>query len=100
LDRRRLSQTRGEPLACASNSAMTPGWFDDAWALQMHWGFELSEVSFPVQVWCGELDRNIPFKSSQRMAAELNLESLQTIPGTGHLGWIAHEERILRALLD
>jgi pimeloyl-ACP methyl ester carboxylesterase len=76
------------------------GWFDDAWALQMPWGFELSEVSIPVQMWCGELDRNIPLKSSERMAAELNLDSLETIPGAGHLGWIAHEERILRALLD
>ena len=76
------------------------GWFDDAWALQTPWGFELREVSPPVQMWCGELDRNVPLKSIERMAAELNLDSLETIPGAGHLGWIAHEERILRTLLD
>ena len=75
------------------------GWFDDAWALESPWGFELRDVSTPVQIWCGELDRNVPLKSIERMAAELNLDSLETIPGAGHLGWIAHEERILRTLL-
>jgi pimeloyl-ACP methyl ester carboxylesterase len=75
------------------------GWFDDAWALQAPWGFELRDVSTPVQIWCGELDRNVPPKSIEHMAAELNLESLETIPGAGHLGWIAHEERIVRTLL-
>ena len=75
------------------------GWFDDAWALQTPWGFELREVSTLVQMWCGELDRNVPPKSVERMSAELNLKSLETIPGVGHFGWIAHEERILRALL-
>jgi pimeloyl-ACP methyl ester carboxylesterase len=76
------------------------GWFDDSWALLTPWGFELSAVTTPVQMWCGELDRNVPLKSTERMAAELNLDSLETIRGAGHLGWIAHEERILRALLD
>jgi len=76
------------------------GWFDDAWALSTPWGFELREVAVPVQMWSGELDRNVPSKAVERMAAELNLESLEIIPGAGHFGWIAHEERILRQLLD
>ena len=76
------------------------GWFDDVWALLTPWGFELRQVSTPVRMWCGELDRNVPSKSIERMATELNLHSLETIPDAGHLGWLAHEERILRALLD
>jgi len=76
------------------------GWFDDAWALQTPWGFELRDATTPVRMWCGELDRNVPIRSVERMAAELNLESLEILPGAGHLGWIAHEERILGALLD
>jgi hypothetical protein len=51
-------------------------------------------------MWCGELDRNVPANAVKRMAAELNLETLEIIPRAGHLGWIAHEERIFRALLD
>ena len=76
------------------------GWFDDSWALLSPWGFELREVPAPVRMWRGELDRNVPPASIERMAAELNLDNLETIPGAGHLGWIAHEERILRTLLD
>jgi pimeloyl-ACP methyl ester carboxylesterase len=76
------------------------GWFDDSWALVMPWGFELREVSTPVRMWCGELDRNVPTKAVERMAAELNLESFEIIPAAGHFGWIAHEERIVRQLLD
>lgn len=75
------------------------GWFDDAWALQTPWGFELREVSSPVRMWCGEVDRNVSSKSVERMAAELNVDSFETIPEAGHLGWIAHEERITRELL-
>ncbi|MGZ6728379.1 MAG: alpha/beta fold hydrolase [Gaiellaceae bacterium] len=75
------------------------GWFDDAWALTTPWGFELRDVSPPVQMWCGELDRNVPTKAVERMAAELNVESLEIIPEAGHFGWIAHEERIFRQLL-
>jgi pimeloyl-ACP methyl ester carboxylesterase len=76
------------------------GWFDDAWALATSWGFELREVTAPVQMWSGELDRNVPTKAVERMAVELNVESLEIIPEAGHFGWIAHEERILRQLLD
>jgi hypothetical protein len=53
------------------------GWFDDAWALSTSWGFELREVAVPVQMWCGELDRNVPTRSVERMAAELDVQLLE-----------------------
>ena len=76
------------------------GWFDDSWALIAPWGFGLQEVTVPVQMWCGELDRNVPTKAVERMAAELDVKSLEIIPGAGHFGWLAHHERILGELLD
>lgn len=75
------------------------GWFDDSWALVTQWGFDLRDVSVPVRMWCGELDRNVPARAVERMAAELEVESLEILPGAGHFGWIAEEERILRRLL-
>jgi pimeloyl-ACP methyl ester carboxylesterase len=75
------------------------GWFDDAWALLTPWGFELDRFPVRAHMWCGELDRNVPQASIARMAAELDPATLETIPGAGHLGWITHEERILRTLL-
>jgi len=59
-----------------------------------------NRFSVPVQMWCGELDRNVPRASIERMACELTVDKLETIVGAGHLGWIAHEEEILRALLN
>ena len=76
------------------------GWYDDSWALVTFWGFELAEVEMPVRLWCGELDRNVPRRSIERMAALLDVQELETIPGGGHFGWFAHEERILRTLLE
>ena len=75
------------------------GWLDDAWAQLAPWGFALSEVSVPVHMWYGELDRNMPGRSIERMAAELNVASLEIIPNAGHLGWLRQEDRVLRALL-
>jgi pimeloyl-ACP methyl ester carboxylesterase len=76
------------------------GWFDDAWALISPWGFDLSEISVPVMMWYGELDRHVPLKAVERMAAALSVETLEIIPGVGHFGWLTHEERVLRAILD
>jgi pimeloyl-ACP methyl ester carboxylesterase len=75
------------------------GWFDDAWALSTPWGFELGEVAVPVRMWYGELDRNVPIDAVRAMASQLNVASLEIIPGAGHLGWLIDEERVLRTLL-
>ena len=75
------------------------GWLDDAWAQLGPWGFELRDVSVPVHMWYGELDRNAPPRSIESMAAQLDVASLEVIPEAGHLGWLAHEERVLRTLL-
>jgi pimeloyl-ACP methyl ester carboxylesterase len=76
------------------------GWFDDSYALSTPWGFELGEVTVPVHMWYGEADRNVPLRAVQRMAAELRVESFEILPSAGHLGWLLHEERVVRTLLD
>ena len=76
------------------------GWFDDGWAQLQPWGFELRDVATPVRIWYGELDRATTPRSIERMAAELVVASLEMFPDAGHTGWGAHQERILRALLD
>lgn len=75
------------------------GWYDDGWRLTQPWGFELGDVSPPVRIWNGELDRNSPLAAARGLAAALRTVTLDVIPDAGHLGWRAHEERILRTLL-
>jgi pimeloyl-ACP methyl ester carboxylesterase len=76
------------------------GWFDDSYALTMPWDFELADVSQRVHMWYGEADRNVPIKAVRKMASQLRVESFEIMPGVGHLGWLLHEERVLRTLLD
>jgi pimeloyl-ACP methyl ester carboxylesterase len=76
------------------------GWFDDSWLLSTSWGFELDEVTASVRMWYGELDRNVPIRAVRAMASQLNVVSFEIIPGAGHLGWLTHEERVLRTLLE
>ncbi len=75
------------------------GWFDDAWCLINPWGFALRDVAVPVHMWNGEVDRNTPLRAVQRMAAELDVASLELIPGGGHLSWLADAESIHETLL-
>jgi pimeloyl-ACP methyl ester carboxylesterase len=75
------------------------GWFDDAWCLSNSWGFALSDVTVPVHMWYGELDRNVPLKAVERMASELDVASFELIPGGGHLSWLAQDESVLDTLL-
>jgi pimeloyl-ACP methyl ester carboxylesterase len=76
------------------------GWFDDSWLLSTSWGFELDEVTASVRMWYGELDRNVPIRAVRAMASQLNVVSFEIIPGAAHLGWLTHEERVLRTLLE
>ena len=76
------------------------GWFDDSWALSTPWGFELSEVTAPVNMWYGDLDRNVPIRAVRQMAAQLQVASFEIFPGAGHLGWLTHEGEVLSTLLD
>jgi pimeloyl-ACP methyl ester carboxylesterase len=75
------------------------GWYDDSWTISTAWGFELADVRMPVHMWYGELDRNVPLAAVRTMASQLDVASLEILPDVGHLGWLAHEERVIRALL-
>jgi pimeloyl-ACP methyl ester carboxylesterase len=76
------------------------GWFDDSWVLSTEWDFVLEDVGVPAHMWYGELDRNVPLRAVRQMADKLDVASFELIPGAGHLGWIGHEERVLKTLLD
>jgi pimeloyl-ACP methyl ester carboxylesterase len=76
------------------------GWFDDTWSLMRPWGFRLEDVHTPVHLWYGESDRNVPLAAARAMAAQLQVASFEVLPDTGHGGWLVHEERILRTLLE
>jgi pimeloyl-ACP methyl ester carboxylesterase len=63
------------------------------------WGFDLGEVTVPVQVWQGDADVNVPVVHAQRQSAAIPGAVLHVVPGEGHLMFVDHLEEILRELL-
>jgi len=103
VDREMLKRTDvREVLAASLREAFANGplgWYDASWRLSTPWDFRLEEVAVPVHMWYGAIDRNVPIRAVEAMAARLTVASFDVIPDAGHLGWLAHEEEVLRALL-
>jgi pimeloyl-ACP methyl ester carboxylesterase len=60
------------------------------------WGFRLQDISVPVQVWHGDLDRNVPFAQGKFVADRIPGAEFHECPGEGHLLVVEHLEEILR----
>lgn len=61
------------------------------------WGFEVSEVHYPVHFWHGKEDRNIHWQYSEKIAALLPNATTHWLDDEGHYSLpITHSERIMR----
>jgi pimeloyl-ACP methyl ester carboxylesterase len=70
------------------------GWFDDDLAFVKHWGFELSQITKPVELWQGDQDLMVPHAHGIWLEANLPNARLVFKVGEGHLslGENAREE--------
>ena len=55
------------------------------------WGFDLSEVTVPVQIWEGEEDDTGPPEYRELLLAHLPHAELSLVPGEGHLSLLQHQ---------
>ncbi len=62
------------------------------------WGFDLSEIDFPVLLWQGKLDESHPIRMGRRIAADLPNCRPIYVDGVGSLGFITHADAIFAAL--
>jgi pimeloyl-ACP methyl ester carboxylesterase len=62
------------------------------------WGFELGDISVPVHVWHGDVDRNVPFGHGRLQAERIPGATFHQCPGEGHLLVVDHFEEILRTV--
>jgi pimeloyl-ACP methyl ester carboxylesterase len=63
------------------------------------WGFDLSEVTVPVQIWEGEEDNTGPPEYRELLLRHLPRAQLSLVPGEGHLSLLQHQApAILRHL--
>lgn len=88
VDRAVLTDEFGEDMAASFHEALrvgVDGWVDDDLAFTTPWGFELAEISKPVQIWQGTADLMVPFAHGQRLASQLPGVSPHLEQGEGHL---------------
>jgi pimeloyl-ACP methyl ester carboxylesterase len=55
------------------------------------WGFDLSEVTVPVQIWEGEEDDTGPPEYRELLLRHLPRAELSLVPGEGHLSLLQHQ---------
>jgi pimeloyl-ACP methyl ester carboxylesterase len=63
------------------------------------WGFDLSEVTVPVQIWEGEEDNTGPPEYRELLLRHLPRAQLSLVPGEGHLSLLQHQAPAILSLL-
>jgi pimeloyl-ACP methyl ester carboxylesterase len=61
------------------------GGIDDSLATARPWGFELSSIRVPVQLWHGKQDKFVPFSHGEWLGAHLPRAERHLEPNEGHL---------------
>jgi pimeloyl-ACP methyl ester carboxylesterase len=61
------------------------GWIDDDFVFLNHWGFELDDISVPVQLWHGAQDRFVPIAHGRWLAERIPGVDAQLREEDGHL---------------
>ncbi len=65
------------------------------------WGIDLKSVTYPLQYWQGDLDKNIPLELAQKFIDMLPNARLTVLPGEGHYSLpLMRSEEIVAALLS
>jgi pimeloyl-ACP methyl ester carboxylesterase len=62
------------------------------------WGFHLSDIDVPVNIWHGDHDRNVPISHGRVQAEEIPGARFHECPGQGHMLIIDRVEEILRTV--
>ena len=62
------------------------------------WGFQVAEIETPVQVWQGDLDRNVPVSRGYHQAEAIPIPTLHLCPGEGHWLFADHMAEVLTAV--
>jgi pimeloyl-ACP methyl ester carboxylesterase len=87
-DRNALDSKEGrERLQASLLEAVRPGprgLVDDMRVLMRPWGFQMSEIRVPVQLWHGEDDAHVQPSVSNRYAEQIASSTLTLVPDEGH----------------
>jgi pimeloyl-ACP methyl ester carboxylesterase len=72
----------------------------DAVLFGRDWGFDLADVTTPIEWWHGDADHIIPFRHGEHMVNRLPNAELRIQPGESHLGGLGEAEEVLDSLVE
>ncbi len=61
------------------------GWLDDDLAFVEHWGFDITAIKQPVELWQGDEDFMVPHAHGKWLASKIPTSRLIFEPGEGHI---------------
>jgi pimeloyl-ACP methyl ester carboxylesterase len=88
VDKAVLTDEFGEDMAASFAEALrvgVDGWVDDDLAFTEPWGFEFAELTGPIMLWQGNLDRMVPFAHGEALGSLIAGASVHLEEGEGHL---------------
>jgi pimeloyl-ACP methyl ester carboxylesterase len=83
-----LTGAFAEHLLASFHAAIRPGvggWLDDDLAFVRPWGFSVTDIAVPVQVWQGDQDLMVPHAHAEWLARHIPGAEVHMSPGDGHL---------------
>lgn len=98
-----LTTELASDLVAAMRDGLGPGvegWWDDGAAHIAPWGFDLAEITIPVQLWHGAEDRFVPFQHGEWLARRITGVDAHLTATDGHLTLLSRVPEIHRWLLD
>lgn len=93
VDQRTLTGDFGAYLLESFSTVKTygiEGWLDDDLAFVKPWGFDVSAISIPVQIWQGEQDQFVPFSHGQWLRQHIISAESHLNAEDGHLTLLAY----------
>jgi pimeloyl-ACP methyl ester carboxylesterase len=102
VDRAALTGEFADEMAQALRRAVSSGiagWRDDDLAFVQDWGFDLGQLSVPVDIWQGRQDRMVPFEHGQWLAAKVPNAQAHLFATEGHLSILSQMPDLLAQLL-
>lgn len=64
------------------------------------WGFRIEEIKVRIDIWQGELDKNVPLNQGQYQHELISNSRLTVVPDQAHLYILSHWREILSALVE
>jgi pimeloyl-ACP methyl ester carboxylesterase len=64
------------------------------------WGFDLTQIKTRIDIWQGEIDKNVPLNQGQYQHDQLPNNRLRILPGQAHLYLLTHWHEVLSSLVS